>query len=62
MGSQIRKTTVHKELRLPQPLALALVQYLAQRPYAEVFKIVAALQGLQEVEDPPPPTEEPGAA
>jgi len=36
---------------ISQELAQALLNYLAQRPYAEVFELVAALQALPEAEE-----------
>lgn len=36
-----------QNLIIPTTLAEAIVQYLAQRPYIEVHKLIAALQQLQ---------------
>jgi len=40
---------------ISQELAQALLNYLAARPYAEVFELVAAVQALPEVEAEAPP-------
>jgi len=36
-------------LALPAPLAQALIGYLAQRPFAEVYQMIARLQALTPV-------------
>ena len=43
-----------KTLLLPEDLGNQLVQYLAGRPYAEVFRLIAALQKLEEAEETDP--------
>lgn len=42
---------------ISQELAQALLNYLAQRPYAEVFELVAAVQALPEAEEALPEAE-----
>jgi hypothetical protein len=42
-----------KTFLLPEQLGNAVLQYLAQRPYAEVAALIAGLSQLQEV--PPAP-------
>ena len=39
---------------ISEELANQLVQYLAGRPYAEVFRLIAALQKLEEAEETDP--------
>lgn len=34
-------------ISVPVPLAQALLDYLATRPYGEVYQLIAALQSLQ---------------
>lgn len=45
---------------IPQPLAQAILDYLVQRPYAEVHQFVAAIQQMQaapELVEPKPPAD-----
>lgn len=37
---------------IPQDLLAAILQYLAQRPYAEVVQFITAIQALQPSEKP----------
>ncbi len=39
--------------RLPEELGQSVIQYLASRPYAEVYKLIAQLQALEEIEPIP---------
>jgi len=39
-------------LALPQPLGQALIDYLKQRPYVEVYELIPALLALKPVEQP----------
>lgn len=43
-----------KQFIIQEPLAQAILNYLAERPYKEVFQLVMAMQVLKEVpnEDP----------
>jgi hypothetical protein len=41
-----------KVFALPENVANAVLQYLAQRPYVEVYQMVAAMQALQPVAAP----------
>lgn len=45
--------TNKKELLIPLELAEAIANYLAQRPYAEVYQLIAALQQLQPAPEAP---------
>lgn len=38
-------------LKIPNNTAQAILTYLVQRPYAEVFQLVAALRTLQPIEE-----------
>lgn len=41
-----------KQYLLPENIGQAVMNYLAQRPYAEVFHFVSALQALKEAPQP----------
>lgn len=41
-----------KNYAIPESLANTILSYLAKRPYDEVFRMVAAMQELQEVPEP----------
>lgn len=43
-----------KQLVIPLATAEAVVNYLAQRPYVEVFQLIAAMQQLQPLPAPEP--------
>lgn len=38
-----------KKFEISEQLANAILQYLASRPYAEVYQLVAALQKIEEI-------------
>lgn len=40
------------DLRLPVELGQRVLDYLAQRPYAEVYQLILALQQLEPLEQP----------
>lgn len=37
---------MQREFKISEPLLQSVVDYLAQRPYAEVYKVIPALQAL----------------
>lgn len=41
-----------KQLVIPLATAEAIINYLAQRPYVEVFQLIAAMQQLQPLPAP----------
>ncbi len=43
-----------QQLVIPLATAEAMVNYLAQRPYVEVFQLIAAMQQLQPLPAPEP--------
>jgi hypothetical protein len=47
---QSQNGTAPEQLLLPLELGQAILTYLAQRPYVEVFELVAALQSLEKTE------------
>jgi hypothetical protein len=50
------KTTLEKHVAIPVTLAQALLDYLATRPYGDVYTLVPGLQGAKEliITDPAP--------
>jgi len=45
-----------KQLVIPLATAEAVINYLAARPYVEVFQLIAAMQQLQPLPTPAAPT------
>ncbi len=42
-----------KQFLIPEALAQALLNYMAEQPYKQVFQLVIALQTLKEAPEPP---------
>lgn len=47
-----------KNFIISEQLAQAVLNYLAGQPYAQVFQMIQAIQGLQEASFPVPPSPE----